>query len=53
VHLRHHPNCCPQRDPPSSKAGIRFPVSRADIAALTAEQVDDDAYLRRAPAISN
>jgi putative NADH-flavin reductase len=32
---------------------IGFPVSRADIAAFTAAQVDDPAYLRRAPAISN
>lgn len=28
-------------------------VSRADIAAFTAAQVDDDTYIRRAPAISN
>lgn len=32
---------------------IGFAVSRADIAAFTAAQVDDDTYLRRAPAISN
>ncbi|WP_449373118.1 NAD(P)-dependent oxidoreductase [Arthrobacter psychrolactophilus] len=32
---------------------IGFPVSRADIAAFTAAQVDDAIYLRRAPAISN
>jgi hypothetical protein len=32
---------------------LGFAVSRADIAAFTAAQVDDDTYLRRAPAISN
>lgn len=32
---------------------IGFAASRADIAAFTAAQVDDDTYLRRAPAISN
>ena len=32
---------------------IGFAVSRADIAAFTAKQVDDDTYLNRAPAISN
>ena len=32
---------------------IGFPVSRADIAAFTAAQVDDDAYANAAPAISN
>jgi hypothetical protein len=32
---------------------IRFAVSRADIAAFTAKQVDDDTYINRAPAISN
>ncbi|WP_448071300.1 NAD(P)-dependent oxidoreductase [Georgenia yuyongxinii] len=32
---------------------IRFAVSRADIAAFTAAQVDDCAYVGRAPAISN
>lgn len=32
---------------------IRFSVSRADIAAFTAAQVDDNTYLGRAPAISN
>lgn len=32
---------------------IGFAVSRADIAAFTAAQIDDDTYLRRAPAISN
>lgn len=32
---------------------IGFAVSRADIAAFTAAQVDDDTYVRRAPAISN
>ena len=32
---------------------IGFPVSRADIAAFTAAQIDDDTYLNRAPAISN
>ena len=32
---------------------IRFAVSRADIAAFTARQVDDDTYLNRAPAISD
>jgi putative NADH-flavin reductase len=32
---------------------LGFKVSRADIAAFTAEQVDDTTYLRRAPAISN
>ncbi len=32
---------------------IGFPVTRADIAAFTAAQVDDDTYLNRAPAISN
>jgi nucleoside-diphosphate-sugar epimerase len=32
---------------------IGFAVSRADIAAFTAAQVDDDSYLNRAPAISN
>jgi putative NADH-flavin reductase len=31
---------------------IGFAVSRADIAAFTAAQVDDDSYLNRAPAIS-
>jgi uncharacterized protein YbjT (DUF2867 family) len=31
---------------------IGFPVSRADIAAFTAQQVDEDTYLDRAPAIS-
>jgi nucleoside-diphosphate-sugar epimerase len=31
---------------------IGFAVSRADIAAFTAAQVDDDTYLNRAPAIS-
>ncbi|WP_314452244.1 NAD(P)H-binding protein [uncultured Microbacterium sp.] len=30
-----------------------FPITRADIAAFTAAQVDSDTYLRRAPAISN
>jgi nucleoside-diphosphate-sugar epimerase len=32
---------------------IGFTVSRADIAAFTAEQAHDDRYLNRAPAISN
>jgi uncharacterized protein YbjT (DUF2867 family) len=32
---------------------IGFAVSRADIAAFTAAQVDDDSYLHRTPAISN
>jgi hypothetical protein len=32
---------------------IGFPVSRADIAAFTAAQVDDDTYVNAAPAISN
>jgi putative NADH-flavin reductase len=32
---------------------IGFSVTRADIAAFTAAQVDDDTYVRRAPAISN
>lgn len=32
---------------------LGFAVSRADIAAFTAAQVDADTYLRRAPAISN
>lgn len=32
---------------------IGFAASRADIAAFTAAQVDDDTYVRRAPAISN
>jgi putative NADH-flavin reductase len=32
---------------------IGFPVSRADIAAFTAGQVDDDTYANAAPAISN
>ena len=32
---------------------IGFPVSRADIAAFTAAQVDSDTYIGRAPAISN
>ena len=32
---------------------LGFAASRADIAAFTAAQVDDDTYLRRAPAISN
>jgi nucleoside-diphosphate-sugar epimerase len=32
---------------------IGFPVTRADIAAFTAQQVDDNTYLNRAPAISN
>jgi putative NADH-flavin reductase len=32
---------------------IGFPVTRADIAAFTAAQVDDDTYANRAPAISN
>lgn len=32
---------------------IGFPVSRADIAAFTAAQVDTDTFLNRAPAISN
>jgi hypothetical protein len=32
---------------------LAFAVSRADIAAFTAAQVDDDSYLNRAPAISN
>lgn len=32
---------------------IGFAVSRADIAAFTAAQVDDDTYVRRAPAVSN
>jgi nucleoside-diphosphate-sugar epimerase len=32
---------------------IVFAVSRADIAAFTAAQVDDDSYINRAPAISN
>jgi nucleoside-diphosphate-sugar epimerase len=32
---------------------LGFPVSRADIAAFTAAQVDDPTYIRRAPAISN
>ena len=32
---------------------IGFAVSRADIAAFTARQVDDNTYLNRAPAISN
>jgi putative NADH-flavin reductase len=32
---------------------LGFAVGRADIAAFTAEQVDDDTYIRRAPAISN
>jgi putative NADH-flavin reductase len=31
---------------------IGFPVSHADIAAFTAQQVDEDTYLDRAPAIS-
>ena len=32
---------------------LGFAISRADIAALTAAQVDDRSYMRRAPAISN
>lgn len=32
---------------------IGFAVTRADIAAFTAAQVDDDTYVGRAPAISN
>ncbi|MFD6398915.1 NAD(P)H-binding protein [Nocardia sp. NPDC060249] len=32
---------------------IGFAVSRADIAAFTAAQVDDDTYINAAPAISN
>lgn len=32
---------------------IGFPITRADIAAFTAAQVDDTAYNNRAPAISN
>mgnify|MGYP003874362627 FL=1 len=32
---------------------IGFPITRADIAAFTAAQVDDPAYIHRAPAISN
>jgi hypothetical protein len=32
---------------------LGFTVTRADIAAFTAAQVDDDRYIRRAPAISN
>ena len=32
---------------------IGFPVSRADIAAFTAAQIDNPTYIRRAPAISN
>lgn len=32
---------------------LGFAVSRADIAAFTAAQVDDTTYVRRAPAISN
>ena len=32
---------------------IGFPVTRGDIAAFTAAQVDDDSYLDSAPAISN
>lgn len=35
------------------KDKIGFPVSRADIAAFTAAQVEDAAYIGRAPAISN
>lgn len=35
------------------KDKLGFSVSRANIAAFTAAQVDDDTYLRRAPAISN
>lgn len=31
---------------------LGFSVSRANVAAFTAAQVDDDTYLRRAPAIS-
>lgn len=32
---------------------IGFAVSRADIAAFTAAQVDDDTYINAAPAISS
>jgi hypothetical protein len=32
---------------------IGFAVSRADIAAFTAAQLDDDTYANAAPAISN
>jgi hypothetical protein len=32
---------------------LGFAVSRSDIAAFTAAQVDDDTHTRRAPAISN
>jgi hypothetical protein len=32
---------------------LGYAVTRADIAAFTAAQVDDPTYLRRAPAISN
>jgi uncharacterized protein YbjT (DUF2867 family) len=35
------------------KDKIGFPITRADIAAFTATQVDDAAYINRAPAISN
>jgi putative NADH-flavin reductase len=35
------------------KDKIGFPVSRADIAAFTAAQVNDPTYIDRAPAISN
>jgi putative NADH-flavin reductase len=35
------------------KDKIGFPITRADIAAFTAAQVDDTAYINRAPAISN
>jgi hypothetical protein len=32
---------------------LRFNITRADIAAFTAAQANDDQYLRAAPAISN
>lgn len=32
---------------------IGFAITRADIAAFTAAQVDDGRYIHRAPAISN
>jgi hypothetical protein len=51
----------PKNTPKQEKARIGFfgtdklgfAVSRADIAAFTAAQVDDDTYVGRAPAISN
>jgi hypothetical protein len=48
------PSVLDPREKPSARTRfISWAVTRADIAAFTAAQVDDDRYVGAAPAISN